>query len=109
MKLTIVSAVAFSLISIPAMAADVSAGSRIAQTWCKNCHDVSPDAKIRHDTGAPPFVVVANSKGKTSAALANFLYTSHKLMPDYSLTRQEAADVSAYIMSLKAQGPAGAR
>ena len=107
MKVAITFASILSLVSIPVMAADVSAGGRVAQTWCKNCHDVSPGAKIMHDTGAPPFGVVANSKGKTSAALANFLYTSHNLMPDYSLTRQEAADVSAYIMSLKDQTPSG--
>ena len=107
MKYAITLASVLSLASIPAMAADVGAGSRVAQTWCKNCHDVSPGAKIMHDTGAPPFAVVANSKGKTSAALTNFLYTSHNRMPDYSLTRQEASDVSAYIMSLKDQTPSG--
>jgi mono/diheme cytochrome c family protein len=109
MKLTTASLIAFSLIPIPAMAQDISAGGQVAQTWCKNCHDVSPGAKVMHDTGAPPFAVVANSKGMTRTALNAFLYTSHNRMPDYSLTRKEAADVSAYIMSLKAQGPAEAR
>ena len=105
MKFAIMLASILSLASIPAMAADVSAGSRVAQTWCKNCHDVSPGAKIMQDTGAPPFAVVANGKGRTGTALTNFLYTSHNRMPDYSLTRQEAADVSAYIMSLKDPKP----
>jgi mono/diheme cytochrome c family protein len=109
MKLAIASALAFSLISIPAMAQDISAGARVAQTWCKNCHDISPGASAMHDTGAPPFAVVANSKGTTSSGLTVFLYTSHNRMPDYSLTRKEAADASAYIMSLKAQGPAKVR
>jgi mono/diheme cytochrome c family protein len=109
MKFAIASALAFSLISIPAMAQDVSAGSHVAQTWCKNCHDVSPGANVMHDTGAPPFAVVASSKGTTSTALTAFLYTSHNRMPDYSLTRKEAADVSAYIMSLKVQGLPAAR
>lgn len=107
MKFAIMLASILSLVSLPVMAADVSAGSRVAQTWCKNCHDISPGAKSMHDTGAPPFAVVANGKGRAGTALTNFLYTSHNRMPDYSLTRQEAADVSAYIMSLKDQTPPG--
>ncbi len=85
----------------PLMAADVKAGHEIAQTWCKNCHNVGAGDIRMHDTGAPAFTVVANSKAMTTTALTVFLFNSHNRMPDYSLTRQEAADVSAYIMSLK--------
>lgn len=81
--------------------ADVNAGRTIAETWCKNCHNVSPGDTRMHDTGAPAFTVVANSKAMTTTALTVFLFNSHNRMPDYSLTRQEVADVSAYIMSLK--------
>jgi len=106
MKFVAAFALMLSSVSASAMAGDVSAGSHIAQTWCKGCHNISPQANIMHDTGAPPFAVVANSKGTTSTGLTIFLYTSHHRMPDYSLTRKEAADVSAYIMSLREQAPA---
>jgi hypothetical protein len=34
-------------------------------------------------------------------SLHAFLSTPHHRMPDYSLSRQEIADISAYILSLK--------
>ena len=37
----------------------------------------------------------------TRLSLTVFLSTPHHRMPDYSLTRQEIANVSAYILSLK--------
>ena len=93
-----------------ALAQNVEAGRTLAQTWCKGCHDVAPGGRRMHDTGAPPFALVANSKGMTTTALTTFLFTSHNRMPDYSLTRQQVADVSAYILSLKSQdGSATAR
>jgi len=49
----------------------------------------------------PPFATVAASKGMTTTALAVFLSTPHGKMPDYSLSRQQIRDVSAYIMSIK--------
>ena len=49
--------------------------------------------------------MIAASKGMTATALTAFLFTSHKRMPDYSLSRKQVADVSAYILSLK--GPDG--
>ncbi len=88
-----------------AMAQDVGAGRQIAQSWCKGCHNVEQGARTIRDTGPPPFAMIAASKGMTATALTAFLFTSHKRMPDYSLSRKQVADVSAYILSLK--GPDG--
>jgi mono/diheme cytochrome c family protein len=84
-----------------ALAQDVEAGHALAQTWCAGCHNVTPTPKTVRDNGPPPFVVVANAPGMTRTALQVFLQTSHGGMPDYSLTRKQIADVSAYIVSLK--------
>jgi cytochrome c2 len=92
-------------IATPALAQDVNAGRTLAQTWCKGCHDVSPEPKVERDNGPPPFAVIANGKKWTQGRLQTFLVKPHgRRMPDYSLTRQEIRDVSGYIMSLKKQG-----
>ena len=103
MRIIVPLALAGILVAPAAIAQDVRSGREIAETWCKGCHNVAPGAKSMHDTGAPPFAVVANTKGMTTTALTAFLFTSHNRMPDYSLTRKQVADVSAYIVSLKTE------
>jgi mono/diheme cytochrome c family protein len=91
------------LLALPvqgAMAQDVEAGGQIARKWCSGCHRVEANPKSASD-GIPTFASVANTKGMTDTALAVFLRTPHARMPDYSLTRQEIRDVSAYILSLR--------
>jgi mono/diheme cytochrome c family protein len=98
----VIAALAVTLLfATPAIAQDVEAGQTLAKKWCAGCHDVSPAPKVVRDNGPPPFAVVANSKAMTQTALEVFLQTPHGRMPDYSLTRKEIADVSAYIVSLK--------
>jgi mono/diheme cytochrome c family protein len=95
---------AFGLLLISAtgaLAQDVEAGRMLARTWCAGCHNVSPGVTAMKEGAAPPFQLVANSKGMTQTALTAFLMTNHGRMPDYSLTRKEISDVSAYILSLK--------
>ena len=89
-----------SLLAVPPAAAqEVEAGREIAQRWCSGCHVVAPG--VMRDGTPPSFAKIAANKGMTEAALAAFLSTPHGRMPDYSLTRQEIRDVSAYILSLK--------
>jgi len=83
-----------------AHAQDIQAGEKIARTWCAGCHQVGRNPKAGSDA-VPPFATVAASKGMTTTALAVFLSTPHGKMPDYSLSRQQIRDVSAYIMSIK--------
>lgn len=83
-----------------AAAQDIEAGAKIAQTWCAGCHQIGPTPQRANDV-VPPFAAVAASKGMTETSLTVFLMTPHTKMPDYSLSRQQIRDVSAYIMSLK--------
>lgn len=83
----------------PATAQDVDSGREIAQRWCSGCHMVAPG--VGRDGAPPSFATIAQTSGMTEAALAVFLSTPHGRMPDYSLTRREIRDVSAYILSLK--------
>ena len=84
----------------PAAAQDVERGNRIAQQWCRGCHQVEPLAKQQKNI-PPSFSSVAKMPSTTSLSLAAFLSSSHRNMPDYILTRQEIRDVSAYILSLR--------
>lgn len=52
-------------------------------------------------TEAPSFPQVANLPSTTALALNVFLHTSHADMPNFQLTRRQADDIIAYILSLK--------
>ena len=84
-----------------ATAQDVEAGYLIARRWCSGCHEIGR-APVQNDV-SPPFVAIARMTSTTNISLNAFLSTSHNRMPDYSLTRREIADVSAYILSLKSK------
>jgi mono/diheme cytochrome c family protein len=84
----------FSAAAIPA---DPEQGEQIAKRWCAPCHLASPDQKqARADV--PPFVTLARSK--TDQQLAAFLTDPHPRMPNLHLSREEIADIVAFIRSL---------
>ena len=88
-----------AMIVQPALAADAYNGERLARRWCEPCHVVAADQ--REVTGeAPPFASVATRPGFDAARIATFLLDPHPKMPDMSLTRIEAADLTAYIATL---------
>jgi mono/diheme cytochrome c family protein len=79
---------------------DIASGRRIAESWCAACHQIDsqePESIV----GAPSFVAIAKLPSTTALALNVFLRTTHNVMPNYQLTRQEADDVVAFILSLK--------
>jgi len=84
----------------PAFAADPNNGERLALRWCAPCHVVA--ANQRGPTGeAPPFATIAAKPDFDPAKLAFFLLDPHPKMPDMGLSRTEAADLAAYIATLK--------
>jgi mono/diheme cytochrome c family protein len=86
-------------LSGPAFGQDALTGEEIARRWCSGCHEVGR-APVRNDA-IPSFAAIARLPSTTTLSLRVFLGTPHHRMPDYSLTRQEIADVSAYILSLR--------
>jgi cytochrome c len=82
-------------------AADADAGHQLARQWCAGCHIVDADQKLGGATGVPPFKAVASLPSTTFLSLNVFLQTPHDRMPDFKLSRDQIADVSAYIISLK--------
>jgi len=90
-----------SLVASSALAADPMHGRGLAERWCSSCHLVS-STQTKASTDVPSFSEIARQPGFDAARLALFLLDPHPKMPDLSLTRSEAADLSAYIQSLDA-------
>jgi mono/diheme cytochrome c family protein len=78
----------------------VSAGRALAQAWCTECHSVE-QRTARTGNIAPDFTEIANRRATTAIWLHAFLRSEHKTMPNFIVEQPEAADLVAYIMSLK--------
>jgi len=92
---------AFSLL-VPfaqtAMAASAASGEKMARRWCAACHVVAKD-QTTANTQAPPFSAIAKKPSFDAGKLALFLLLPHPRMPDMNMSRNEAADLAAYIAS----------
>jgi mono/diheme cytochrome c family protein len=79
-----------------AIAADAEHGAELAKRWCAACHLVEPGQK-QASTDAPPFDDIAAKSTFTPEKVAFFLLDPHPKMPNFPLSRNEAADLAAYI------------
>jgi mono/diheme cytochrome c family protein len=84
-----------------AFATDPTNGRRLAERWCEACHVVAPTQVRAAIDQAPPFAAIAKTPDFDAAKIALFLLDPHPKMPDMGLSRSEAADLAAYIVSLK--------
>ena len=80
---------------------DVTAGRRLAQTWCSSCHEVDPVPQRGVDNGVPTFAAIARMPSTTPLSLRAFLLTPHAQMPDLHLSRDEIDDLTGYVLSLR--------
>ena len=83
-----------------AAAADAERGKALAQQWCGECHLVAGGQR-QASADVAPFASIAKRREFDAAQLALFLLDPHPKMPNLSLTRVEAADLAAYIATLK--------
>ena len=83
-----------------AVPADPEHGEALARHWCAACHIVADD-QARGTDNVPTFAAIAAKPGFDAAAIAQFLRDPHPKMPDMQLSTIEAADLAAYIASLK--------
>jgi mono/diheme cytochrome c family protein len=86
--------------SAPSFAADVNHGRQVARRWCISCHLVVANQR-QTTTEAPPFATIARKPDFDVNRLTAFLLEPYPRMPNMSLTRAEAADLAAYIGSLR--------
>jgi mono/diheme cytochrome c family protein len=95
------SALALALISGPAWSVGIpEQGRQLADRWCASCHLVGPEQREAL-ADVPSFASVARREDLAESLLAAFLTSPHPPMPNMSLSRQEIADVLAYIRSLR--------
>jgi mono/diheme cytochrome c family protein len=82
------------------LAADADHGAALARRWCAACHLVDSDQK-QASADVPPFAAIARRSDFTPEKVAFFLLDPHPKMPNFPLSRNEAADLAAYIGSLR--------
>ena len=83
-----------------AQAADANHGADIAKRWCAACHLVQGDQK-QANADVLAFATIAAKLDFTPEKVAFFLLDPHPKMPNFPLSRNEAADLAAYIGSLR--------
>jgi len=84
----------------PALAADADHGADLARRWCASCHLVT-SSQAQASADVPSFASVARRLDFSPEKLAFFLLDPHPKMPNFPLSRTEAADIAAYIASLR--------
>jgi cytochrome c len=77
-----------------------AAGHKIAQQYCAECHVIAPNGK-RGWTDAPAFDAIANQRGTTPQSLITFIERPHMHMVNTGRPTEEAADIAAYILTLR--------
>ena len=83
-----------------ALAADPDHGETLVKRWCAGCHLVAADQKAA-TTEAPPFASIAKRPNFDAAKIASVLLDPHPKMPNMELSRDETADIAAYIATLR--------
>jgi mono/diheme cytochrome c family protein len=81
-------------------AADADHGADLARRWCAACHVVDGDQK-QASADVPPFTAIASKSDLSPEKIASFLLEPHPKMPNFPLSRDEAADIAAYIGSMR--------
>jgi mono/diheme cytochrome c family protein len=82
-----------------AFAADVERGKRMAQEHCAPCHVIAPQTQ-KVVAIAPPFDAIGRKFDFNAGVIATAIVGPHPKM-NFSPGRAEAADIAAYIATLK--------
>lgn len=80
---------------------DAGRGAEVAKRLCVNCHALPESTQKAAEDAAPPFTALAERDDLSEKSLQTTLSAPHGPMPSATLSRQERADVIAYLLSLK--------
>lgn len=81
---------------------DPANGRALAVQLCANCHVVSEGQRQPVPDGVPPFALIARKFGDTPDALrARLAKAPHPAMPEPPLSMSQAADMAAFIVTLR--------
>lgn len=78
--------------------ADATRGQQLSERLCASCHIVHGDQTKQVVAGVPSFRAI---KELPNARIASFLIRPHAAMPNLQLTRNEIADIVAYMEKLR--------
>ncbi|MGJ4888068.1 c-type cytochrome [Bradyrhizobium sp. HKCCYLR20261] len=87
-------------VTTSARAADADHGADLARRWCASCHLIEGTQK-QASADVPSFAQIAQKADFTPEKVAFFLLDPHPKMPSFPLNRLEAADIAAYIGTLR--------
>lgn len=81
---------------------DAAAGRMLAERLCVGCHLIGGAEQSQTvPAGVPSFAAIARRPGQTATGVAGGIVVPHPPMPDIPLTRDEIADLAAYVISLR--------
>jgi len=83
-----------------AAAGDAIRGQELAAIWCRSCH-LPGENRPASFVVAPPLEEVAQRSSVDAKHVAQLLLSPHPAMPDRGLSRDEADDIAAYLLSLR--------
>ena len=81
-------------------AGNVSAGHRLAEAWCGECHAIEATT-AGASRGPPDFTTIASRPSTTALSLKVFFQTSHRRMPNLIIAPDQADELAGYILSLR--------
>ncbi|MGQ9369020.1 c-type cytochrome [Azospirillum sp. ST 5-10] len=76
-------------------------GRALAAELCADCHVVLPDQPVGDFPEGPDLIERMGDPGVTEMALRSYLQTSHPVMPNIRLSREQTDDLVAYLLTLK--------
>ena len=81
---------------------DAAAGRVLAESLCIGCHLIRGEEQGQTvPAGVPSFASIARRAGQTPMGIAGGIVVPHPPMPDIPLTRDEIADLAAYVFTLR--------
>ena len=80
---------------------DARKGYAYAERVCAQCHGIRGSDPASPVAGLATFKTIANTPGMTGTAIAVWLQTPHKAMPNLIVEREDRDNVVAYIMGLR--------
>ena len=83
-----------------AQSGERAAGRRLASELCSDCHQVRPPFPNFYRY-PPTFQEIAKLPSTTRLSLKVFLQSNHTIMPNFIVSKSDADDIIAYILSLK--------
>jgi mono/diheme cytochrome c family protein len=79
---------------------DPEHGKTLAQSLCSNCHLIGAGTQEHVNADVPSFREIANMEGQTAGNIIAHIILPKHPMPQIPLTKDELADLAAYIITL---------